>query len=248
MKKILGISIVAVLAVTPMMASATVEAGQVELIPVNQQTQQITPTNNVASTSYVQGAYNVLGTALNAIDDRVDNLETTVGDANGGLVKKVADLESSTENVGTMADDISDLKTAVGDSNSGLTKKVADLETTVGDSNSGLVKAVADNTSDITKITNGTTVVAEAAKATKDGSGNVISTTYATKDDLSGEVTKVTNGTTIAGKATADASGNVITTTYATKDELAGKRVTVHTTWGAETTDVANVIVTPAQG
>ncbi len=71
----------------------------------------------------------------------ISALEQAVGDANSGLIKDVADLQS----------DVSDLQTAVGDANSGLTKDVADnaddiadLQTTVGDANSGLVKDVAD--------------------------------------------------------------------------------------------------------
>ena len=43
-------------------------------------------------------------------------METTVGDASSGLVKKANDLE-----------------TTVGDSSSGLVKKANDLETTIGD-------------------------------------------------------------------------------------------------------------------
>ena len=60
MKKLLGISLVAVLTATPLMASA---ADRVPLV-----TPEPTPNTNVASTSYVQGAYNVLGKAINAID------------------------------------------------------------------------------------------------------------------------------------------------------------------------------------
>lgn len=89
-----------------------------------------------------------------------------------------------------------------------------------------------------------------ATKATQDASGNVITTTYATKDELSAKLdasdafTKATADTLYLGKtakaasaatadtatsatsavnatkATQDASGNVITTTYATKSEV----------------------------
>lgn len=89
-----------------------------------------------------------------------------------------------------------------------------------------------------------------ATKATQDASGNVITTTYATKDELStkldasdaftratadtlylGKTAKAASATTAdtatsatsavnATKATQDASGNVITTTYATKSEV----------------------------
>ena len=89
-----------------------------------------------------------------------------------------------------------------------------------------------------------------ATKATQDASGNVITTTYATKDELStkldasdaftratadtlylGKTAKAASAATAdtatsatsavnATKATQDASGNVITTTYATKTEV----------------------------
>ena len=95
-----------------------------------------------------------LSSAINEIDAHTDTntgniadnalaitgLQNTVGNANSGLVKDVADLQ-----------------TAVGDANSGLVKDVADnasaitgLQTTVGDSNSGLVKDVGDIDSAIT--------------------------------------------------------------------------------------------------
>ena len=64
---------------------------------------------------------------ISELENAVDALETTVGDAESGLVKDVADLA-----------------TTVGDAESGLVKDVADLETTVGDAESGLVKDVAD--------------------------------------------------------------------------------------------------------
>ena len=90
-----------------------------------------------------------------------------------------------------------------------------------------------------------------ATKATQDASGNVITATYATKDELStkldasdaftratadtlylGKTAKAASATAAdsATKATQDASGNVITSTYATKSELtsglAGKQPT----------------------
>lgn len=68
-----------------------------------------------------------------------------------------------------------------------------------------------------------------ATKATQDASGNVITTTYATKAEvtsgLGGKLDKTAKAASAATadsatKATQDASGNVITTTYATKTEL----------------------------
>lgn len=92
-----------------------------------------------------------------------------------------------------------------------------------------------------------------ATKATQDASGNVITTFYATKTELSkkldtsaaftqatadslylGKTAKANSAASAdaATKATQDASGNVITTTYATKTELSGKLAT--TTYNAD--------------
>lgn len=81
-----------------------------------------------------------------------------------------------------------------------------------------------------------------ATKATQDGDGNVISTTYAKSTDVQNTVQQLQNGTFVVGKAAsattadsatnatnatnaqkamADAAGNTISATYATKSELA---------------------------
>lgn len=89
-----------------------------------------------------------LGTANGGIVKDVADLKTVVGDSESGLVHKVSGLESGAT---TTASEIASLKSAVGDSNSGLVKSVADnateiagIKATVGDTNSGLVKKVAD--------------------------------------------------------------------------------------------------------
>ena len=60
MKKILGISIAAMLAVTPMMANATQTAGNLAATTGSE-------TNAIATTSYVKGAYNAVKTAHDAV-------------------------------------------------------------------------------------------------------------------------------------------------------------------------------------
>ena len=70
------------------------------------------------------GLYNA---QLNALTERVNSIELTVGDENSGLVK-----------------DVDTLETTVGDENSGLVKDVDTLEATVGDNSTGLVKEVND--------------------------------------------------------------------------------------------------------
>ena len=84
-----------------------------------------------------------------------------------------------------------------------------------------------------------------AAKATADAEGNVIPTTYATKEELAEEtsaretaetnlskgitdeataraaaIEDIVDGTTVVGKATADGNGNNISSTYATQSAL----------------------------
>ena len=96
-----------------------------------------------------------------------------------------------------------------------------------------------------------------ATKATQDASGNVITTTYATKTEvtvgLSGKLGKTEKATsaitadtaTSATKASQDAAGNDIPTTYATKAEvntgLAGKANSSHTHTKSQITDFPTI-------
>lgn len=95
-------------------------------------------------------------------------------------------------------------------------------------------------TGDVTGDLTGT-----AAKATADAEGNIIPTTYATKEELAEEtsaretaesnlskgitdeanaraaaIEDIVDGTTVVGKATADGNGNNISSTYATQSAL----------------------------
>lgn len=56
-----------------------------------------------------------------------------------------------------------------------------------------------------------------AYKASRDGDGNVIKTTYATKAELGStdaEITKIKNGDTVVGKSSKDDEGSIIKSTY----------------------------------
>lgn len=120
MKKLLGISIVAVLAVTPLMANATLVNVTVP--------ETITATNDVASTSYVKGAHKELGTAINS-------LGTTVGDSSTGLVKDVTDLKTTVGNSSSgLVKDVADLKSGNGIAagSIGLTQLASDVQTSLG--------------------------------------------------------------------------------------------------------------------
>lgn len=90
-------------------------------------------------------------------EERITELETTVGDSTAGLVKQVADLETAVGDADSgLVKKVADLETTVGDSTAGLVKQVSDLETTVGDADSGLVKQVNDNTTAISGFVSGT--------------------------------------------------------------------------------------------
>lgn len=76
-------------------------------------------------------------TTVEGLSTAVKSLQTTVGDADSGLVK-----------------DVTDLKTAVGNADSGLTKEVADLKTAVAGNTANITKNAGDittNTGNITK-------------------------------------------------------------------------------------------------
>lgn len=121
------------------------------------------------------------GEVATAFSNDISALKTAVGDAESGLVKAVADLQTAVEEDG---DDIEALQAAVealekavGDADKALADrvtalegrmdtvegKVSTLETTVGDTESGLVKKVADLEAKATNVvdseTNGNIVV-----------------------------------------------------------------------------------------
>ena len=76
-------------------------------------------------------------TTVEGLSTAVKSLQTTVGDAESGLVK-----------------DVNDLKTAVGGADSGLVKDVNDLKTAVGDNTTNIAKNAGDiatNAGNITK-------------------------------------------------------------------------------------------------
>ncbi|MBQ8829953.1 MAG: hypothetical protein IJ022_07685 [Burkholderiaceae bacterium] len=96
----------------------------------------------------------------------------------------------------------------------------------------------------ITAAFSGTTPV---KKAEQDADGNVIKTTYATKDELSGVNTTATNanrlageiqsGAVPAGKAAADSAGNNIINTYETKEGVNQKITDAFNDFATKVTD-----------
>ena len=91
---------------------------------------------------------------VGALETRVESLEGTVGDAETGLVKQVADNAAA---IKSNADEIVELQTALGtggDAENSITNRVQALETTVGNAEGGLVKDVDDNATAIETETN----------------------------------------------------------------------------------------------
>ena len=87
--------------------------------------------------------------SIDGVSGRVDTLETTVGNAESGLVKDVTTLKS-------------DMATAKSD--------ISTLKTTVGNADSGLVKTVNDNTTAIETLNGAENVEGSVKKAVKDAS------------------------------------------------------------------------------
>ena len=87
--------------------------------------------------------------SIDRVSGRVDTLETTVGNAESGLVKDVTTLKS-------------DMATAKSD--------ISTLKTTVGNADSGLVKAVNANTTAIETLNGAENVEGSVKKAVKDAS------------------------------------------------------------------------------
>ena len=113
---------------------------------------------------------------VKVVADKVDNLETVVGDAEGGLVKDVA----------TNAQAISDLQDALGmgTTGTGVTARVEALEGVVGDESKGLVKDVKDLQSELDDQENGIKVRLDAVEDKADTNADEIT---ALKKTVNGE-------------------------------------------------------------
>lgn len=109
----------------------------------------------------------------------------------------------------------------------GLAELVATIEGIVnlnGESISSITSQIATITASITtlrnEILNG---VISAHKAVRDGNGNVISSTYATKAEIAGvtsDVAGLKNGDVVASKASKDDDGNIIKNIYTKKSQI----------------------------
>ena len=268
MKKIFGISLVAVFAAMPMMA----RAADVPNVPM-------AATGDALTTqSYVKGAYNALAGYINQkqdklsdeqlsaienvanVDGRVTTLEGTVGNATSGLVADVAALQSAVndENSGlatkasqsaldSVADDVAALQSAVNDADSGLVKDVNDLKSAVNDANSGLATKASQSALDSVARDAAANSVAIASNATAiQANASAITDLKSTM----GSETMTTDAQTVTSAINElDAAISAIEgANYATKPEVtntisrssASTPVSVVSDWGTDSATTVN--------
>lgn len=190
MKKLLNISVIAALAILPLAANAAdLTAEQLaHAAPAEDDDTTVT------TASYVKGAYNELGTAINTKQDKLT-------DAQLNAIQNVSSLNTR---LGTAETDINALKTAVGNATSGLTKDVADLQANKQDKLSGTQLNAVNSGITSEKVTQYDTLVTNSAN-------------FITKD-----VNNLTNYTTTADMNTAlDAKADAATTYTKTEVDTA---------------------------
>ncbi len=181
MKKLLNISVIAALAILPLAANAAdLTAEQLaHAAPAEDDDTTVT------TASYVKGAYNELGTAINTKQDKLSDAQLNAIDNVSGLNTRL----------GTAETDINALKTAVGNATAGLVKDVADLQANKQDKLSGTQLNAVNSGITSEKVTQYDTLVTNSAN-------------FITKD-----VNNLTNYTTTADMNTAlDAKADTATT------------------------------------
>lgn len=119
------------------------------------------------------------------------------------LAARVSTLETDTLNYGRLMAQVEALQTLT----ASHTTTISTIQTAIATINANIATLRSD-------IINGTI---SAYKAIRDGDGNIIKTTYATKVELgltNGEITKIKDGSTTVMKATKDQNGAIIDQTY----------------------------------
>lgn len=142
MNKLLGVSIAAMLAVTPMMANATT-ANHRALTPAT--VGNVSENQNIATTSYVKGAYNAVADEVNAIAG--DIAITTVGNETLNNINTTDSIATNVKTLDAKMGDVSTLASGAA-ANSVLTEQgnAADLVTAVIAINDALATTTGDAT------------------------------------------------------------------------------------------------------
>lgn len=109
MKKLLSVSILAMLAVAPLAANATDAYPDATIYNSGENND----TTKVATTAYVKGAYNAANTNINAERVRVDNINTTIGSKTEGTHNILYGTGANVDN--TIYGNLEKLETAVGE-------------------------------------------------------------------------------------------------------------------------------------
>lgn len=164
MKKVLSVSIVAMLAVVPLTAKAAQTATPVALVNGGN---TVSPLQTVASTTYVQGAYNTLGRQVNNIIS-----DSTVP---SGTYTAIANTKNVSENLVALDTAINGLKgggegsvadqIAAGAQNATYNPSGEYGENTIGGAIQGNTAAISANTSAISTLTGAADVPGSVANS-----------------------------------------------------------------------------------
>ena len=142
MRKISILSLIAVLAATPMMAQAIEAAGKVDITTPAQGT---APNNGIATTSYVKGAYNAAIDEINTNRSAINTLNNNVTVAAGNYDTISADS--------TVGQNLAALDSKIAAVNSGAADAIDALDSTVSYAASGINISVAELNGKLTGVT-----------------------------------------------------------------------------------------------
>ena len=232
MKKLLGISLVAAMAVSPMIASAE----NVDLIST-----PITPSPAIATISYVKGAYNVLGNAVNSKQDQLKagsaNVDSSVVLSTGiaESAEAAAETKLMSEKAVMTAIEAAETYAANG---SHLTAGSVAKTALASDVQGSLDKA--DGAVQTANLANKTLDI--DAKTLKVGGADVL-----TSASIEGKADADSVYTKTEADAKFDAKGAAAAAETAAKAYVDSKYITVYTTWGAtEAQNTEQVHLSPA--
>ena len=211
MKKLLGVSIVAMLAISPMMASAAEGDRTVTKI----EAASVSKDTNIATTSYVKGAYKATADKIDAlIDDTAIAANGNYIDAEKTVAHNLKELDTAIKNV---ADTAGNTYQLVANSTVDADGNYIEEGTGVASNLSALDTAIGKNTSDGTYIKDSDeknvsenlvlldTAVAGLAGSKQDASDSTVATgTYNHITQGTGVATNLVNLDSAVGKVAAD--------------------------------------------